>query len=444
MKCLGNENGQALILAAVGLSILLGFAAFATDLGVVMREKRIAQTAADSAAIAGASALQSGGDGTSAIAAGRADAKLNGFNNGSDGAVVTINTPVTDDSNAAFNNTGGYVEAIVSAPTSTPLINTFLHLFNPSSTYTGMTVAARSVARLGAAKGCIYTLGATGIDIDGSGGETLIDPSCGIIDDSSSSDALTLSGGAQVNVQSIGIVGGVAESGSASTDASVVTTGITYMSDPLAYLNSEAPSFSTSTCANPQINVSGNGTTVNVTAANDACYQGINVSGGATLNITNGGTMVIAGNISISGSSTVNFGPGVYYFTGQFSASGGDTANGTQGVTFFAAGPSGSYDISGGANLDLIAPTSGAYSGILFWQALGDTSTITISGGADSTLEGVIYAPNGTLNLSGGTGTNFYTDVVVDSMNLSGSASLYNYSKLSSASDPIQALELVE
>lgn len=453
MKSLGNERGQTLVLATISLTALLGFAALGTDVGVHLRDKRMAQTAADAAAIAAASALDAGGNEAAATAAGQRDASLNGFTDGSNGTVVTINTPVTDDPNPAFNNVAGVVEATVSQPVSTPFINTFIHLFNPGSTFTGLTVGARAVARLAPGNACIYTLGTSGIDIDGSGGETLIDKHCGIIDDSSSSNALTLTGGAQVNVATIGIVGGISDTIGA-TDASVVNTGIAYVSDPLAYLDSEEPSSSTTglTCANDPklgggtLSVAPTGALPTGSLVPTACYTGLTASGGSTLSITNPGVVVVTGDITISGSSTIDFGPGLYVFTGKFTSSGGDTAAGSN-VTFYAAGTGSSYNISGSANLNLSAPTStstGTYPGILFWQAEGNTNQITVSGGSTSTVNGVIYAPNANLNLSGNTGTQFNTDIVVDSLSLSGSANLGNYSSLTSVTDPIKALQLAE
>lgn len=444
VKSLGNENGQTLVFATISLTALLGFAAMATDIGVQLRDRRMAQTAADAAAIAAASALDAGGNEAAATAAGQRDASLNGFTNNSNGTVVTINTPVTDDSNPAFNGVPGIVEATISQPLSTPFINTFMHLFNPGSTFTGLTIGARAVARLAPANACIYTLGTSGIDIDGSGGETLIDRHCGIIDDSSSSNALTLTGGAQVNVATIGIVGGISDTIGA-TDASVVNTGIAYVSDPLAYLDSEEPSSSTTglTCANdPQVT-----TTKTISPSGPvACYSGLTVSGGATLGITNPGVVLVNGDLTMSGNSTINFGSGLYIFTGKFTASGGDTAAGSN-VTFYAAGTSSSYNLSGGAHLNLSAPTSsstGTYPGILFWEAEGNTNPLTVSGGSTSTVNGVIYAPNANLNLSGNTGTQFNADIVVDSLSLSGSSSLGNYSSLTGVSDPIKALQLAE
>ena len=54
MKFLRNENGQTLVLTALCMTAMLGFMALALDVGLLFRARRNMQTAADSAAIAGA------------------------------------------------------------------------------------------------------------------------------------------------------------------------------------------------------------------------------------------------------------------------------------------------------------------------------------------------------------------------------------------------------
>lgn len=54
MNRLKEESGQVLVMTALSITVLLGFMAFATDVGLLLRERRMLQTAADSAAIAGA------------------------------------------------------------------------------------------------------------------------------------------------------------------------------------------------------------------------------------------------------------------------------------------------------------------------------------------------------------------------------------------------------
>src|SRR3984893_18866767 len=64
-----NEAGQAVVFTAAAWVVLMGFAGLAIDMGVMRHDKRLQQTAADAAAIAGASNLSFGG-----IAAGAQDA----------------------------------------------------------------------------------------------------------------------------------------------------------------------------------------------------------------------------------------------------------------------------------------------------------------------------------------------------------------------------------
>ena len=56
-----KEAGQSIILLALALVVLLGFMGFGIDMGILRYEKRIEQTAADAAALAGANNLGYGG-----------------------------------------------------------------------------------------------------------------------------------------------------------------------------------------------------------------------------------------------------------------------------------------------------------------------------------------------------------------------------------------------
>ena len=54
MKKLKDESGQVLVVVALSMTTLLGFVGFATDVGVMLHERRIAQSVADGAAIGAA------------------------------------------------------------------------------------------------------------------------------------------------------------------------------------------------------------------------------------------------------------------------------------------------------------------------------------------------------------------------------------------------------
>src|SRR5947208_10449061 len=81
-----NQAGQVLIGTAAAMVVLLGFAGLAIDMGTLRYQKRLQQTAADAAAIAGASNLAAGGVKAGGVSA----ASTNGFtDNGGDVANCT-------------------------------------------------------------------------------------------------------------------------------------------------------------------------------------------------------------------------------------------------------------------------------------------------------------------------------------------------------------------
>src|ERR1700758_366242 len=56
-----KQAGQALVLTSTALVVLMGFVGLGIDMGMLRYQKRLQQTAADAAAIAGASNLAWGG-----------------------------------------------------------------------------------------------------------------------------------------------------------------------------------------------------------------------------------------------------------------------------------------------------------------------------------------------------------------------------------------------
>src|SRR6266446_580249 len=116
-----NQSGQVLIGTAVAMVVLAGFAGLAIDMGTLRYQKRLQQTAADSAAIAGAQNLEFG-SGVTVGAQGAA--AQNGYTDNNSGAGC-VNAAVGCISVAvnALGSTGGpltgphagdpkYVEAI--------------------------------------------------------------------------------------------------------------------------------------------------------------------------------------------------------------------------------------------------------------------------------------------------------------------------------------------
>src|ERR1700733_5544219 len=198
MKRLNDESGQAIMMTALCMTCFFGFIALATDVGIMFHEKRLLQIAADSAAIAGALEVNYYPAGITAAA--QAASARNGFTNGFNGATVTVNPPPLYGPHAGVQ---GYVEVIVSQIQPT----FFMKFFGISS----MTPTVRAVAQNGgSAFGCVYILAPTGsATMELQGSFDVSTPNCGVIVDSSDSDALDFTGGAgTLTAGSVGVVGG--------------------------------------------------------------------------------------------------------------------------------------------------------------------------------------------------------------------------------------------
>ena len=407
MKILHDESGQTLIFVALSRTFLLGVVGMATDVGTLLHDRRNLQIAADSAAIAGAVEENINPAAANVQAAGQRAATQNGITNGSNGAVVTINTPPASGPHAGA---AGYVEAIVTQ--TEPVF--FMKLFS----FTSMNVGARAVAFNGAKnQGCMLALNPTASDtIHLQGSFDVSAPGCAVIDDSNASDALVFTGGGgTLTAGSVGVVGGATGATGDSTPAPV--TGIAPESDPLA--NLPAPTYNAASCTAPPT-----GTTWGPATA--------------------GGTVCYSGDISVKNAVTMS--AGTYVFPGTLDFSGNGSLTGT-GVTLYFPGPNGTLGGPGNGNttLNLTAPTSGTYNGILIYQDPSDTNTGEFNGTPITNLTGIIYMPNAELEISGNTTVNLDTDLIIGSLYDKGNATINmtDYSQTVTNS-PLKSVALVE
>jgi uncharacterized membrane protein len=161
----GGRRGQIIPLVAVFLTMLLGAAALAVDVGYLRYQQRIEQTAADSAAVAGATELQYGD--TAFATAARTDSAANGFTNNGGTIVVTVNNPPATGPNAGKANA---VEVIVTAKYATFFENVFKMSL--------ATVSSRAVVvNVNRTDECFYLLGTGSSNIDS---DTLTSTTCGL------------------------------------------------------------------------------------------------------------------------------------------------------------------------------------------------------------------------------------------------------------------------
>jgi hypothetical protein len=150
-----REAGQTLAIVGLALVVLLIAAGFAIDMGYLRYERRLAQMAADSAAIAGAAACVADSGCANLNSEGQTNASYNGFTNGQQQTTVEVNTPPWT-SGDPYNGSPNYVEAVV-----TRNVPTFFARILGTS-FSSIPISARAVATLGPGKSCVYTTAPTG------------------------------------------------------------------------------------------------------------------------------------------------------------------------------------------------------------------------------------------------------------------------------------------
>ena len=389
--------------------VLMGFAGMGIDMGYLRYMRRIMQAATDSAAVAGAAELNYG----DVTAAARADAATDGFTNGSRGTSVTVNNPPLS---GPHQGNPSYVEVIVAQEQPT----FFMKVLGIDS----HMVSTRAVAYSGTSGACIYSIDPSVSSAFSVSGNADLNAQCGILDNSNnSSAALVTNGGGCLSAKYIGVVGQFKNDSSCAPSPNPAS-GIAPFSDPLAYL--QPP---------------------NVGNCN---YNSVSISGG-TQTLYPG---VYCGGINISGGSTdITFSPGTYIINGGgLSVSGGANVNGN-GVFFYLTGTSTSFkgvSITGGSASALIAPPSGTYRGILFFQDRAITggssgANSNIAGGSGLTVQGTLYFPTTTLSYSGTSTNAAYTILVADVVKITNNTYFPDtYSTDPNGFSPIHGAVLVE
>lgn len=374
------QRGAIAVLTALLLPMLLGFMALALDVGYVLLNRNRMQVAADAAALVAAGARQHGQDINTAQALALHAAQANGFTQGLDQTVVTVAIP--PGGTAAFAADTQYVRVTVSQP-----VNAFLAwVFGITRT---ATAASAVGGPAGSSQPCLLSLAsaASGALVV-QGNSVVTANNCGIFVNSSSNTAMQVSGNVTVTANPIQVVGNYTAIGNVTI--SPVATGAAASANPFTSL--AVPPFAGCTFTN--YTRTGNGSLV----------------------LTPG---TYCGGISITGNHAVQFSAGTYVLYGggmQFSGNIAPIVG--SGVTFFNSGNGSTYpyralNLAGNVSLNLSAPTSGLYSGLLFMQDPLNTLAANIVGNSGAVLAGNLYFPQSNLTLTGNSGTAIPTGSVV-------------------------------
>ena len=376
-----DTRGATAVILAITMSAMVGLAGLGVETGLWFSEKRQYQTAADAAAVSGAFLLAAADStGTPCYTSGncltgiRALGTTMANNNGYAASTTPPNTITITQGNwngSAYTANGlplNAVKAVITEQKDPGLAGVYLP---------NVTIGASSVAQVinnFAGGGCVLSLAKTGSGaINLSGNASVNMTGCVVAANSSNSCALTDGGSSTLTVSDIYTVGGYCLGGSTTftTDGLVPVTGGAPVPDPFA---SMFPS-------NPSMPVS--------------CAGASNLPGGTSFSP---GTYK---KVMLTGNSIYTFATGTYYICGNFSAGGNTTIDtGPGGSTFVVEG---SISMAGNATGTLAAPTSGTYSGILFYQPGNSSNQTSFTMAGNSTLiaTGAIYLPGGNITYTG-------------------------------------------
>lgn len=357
-----RQAGQALVLASFGITVFMLAAGLAIDMGYLRYQKRRMQSAADSAAIAGAAELNYG----DVTCAANVDSSDNGFTDSTaigscSGATSTTGTATVTVSCStglqgpfgACNSaaSGPYVQVIVSQ--QEPLF--FMHII-PNITLP--TVSAKAIAALGSANpGCMYALGTNGGITAGGPAASAMDieaENCAVLTDG----PLTVANDIVkfIHAEGIGYVGAY-DGGAGNPYIVPAPQQVAPVADPLAYLQTEIPSGGgTGSCSG------GNGSVITCTPG--SYPSGITITASKNNVIVSGsfGSVTSSGPAG-SSSLNVSFSPGFYSLGGNLTIV-GSTTTGDGTINGMVTGYSVTFYTYGSAALAINAGTnaSGPYT----------------------------------------------------------------------------------
>jgi len=275
----------------------------------------------------------------------------------------------------------------------------------------GATMAAESTAMaVGYGDFCVLALektSTTGISVTGNTNTTL---GCGMASNAQGSSAISVTGSGTVAATSLMAVGKIAVGGNGSVGSSELMPYSMAQADPFAGLPDPVVPGGCNTSLSTQPNA-------NLQIANPSgtvCYTSMSLKG--TVNFAAGTYIINGGGLTINANATIT-GSGVVFILTSSSAA---TNPGSIGMV----------TVNGNATLNLTAPTSGTYAGILFYQdrraALVNQAN-DISGNSSSTLQGAIYFAGQKVKFTGNSGLNTNClQIVARQVEFTGSSTVTN------------------
>lgn len=383
-----QRSGGIAMVTALTFPIFTGMVGLATDTVQWAWIKRTTQRQADSGALAGAFALSQARDVVTTV---KADLARNAN-------YPLTETPLIENAPVAGPLAGNdrAVRVVLATDVSLP----FSRLFRTGP----LRITSEAVAQVvGLGEYCAISLEPTavaGIEMTGS---ATVDLNCGMITNSPAAIAVSAGGSSEITASPVAAVGGVPASNNYSDGTKLFPYSVP-QADPYADLTDPTIFSSTNT---------GNVNSNQTRTLSPGNYRGMDLKGNVTLS------------------------SGTYYVDGgSFSVGAGANVTGS-GVTIVLtsrtpgnANSIATVNMNGGARVNLAAPTSGAFSGVLFYQdrrAPLVNQANKINGNSSSRLQGAIYFPSQEVEFTGNAGMDIRCiQLVARRLKFSGSSTITN------------------
>jgi hypothetical protein len=385
MKYTQHQKGQALVLVVLGIVGLIALVALAIDGGNAFMNRRHAQAAADSAALAAALAKINNQDWN---ASGLARAASNEFYNDGVHDTVTVVNPPGAGCNGVVGPYAGnneYIQVIINSN-----VNTFFaQIVGVAQTHS--CVESISRAKPSVTTPIVFGNGMVSLNphackafwVHGTADTTVIGSGVFVNSDCATGafQAFDQSGNATITAPGICVVGGATYSAGDVSPAPQTGCG-TKLPYPPEYIW-------------PQPSCSVNG--------------------------TNSGGILTPGNIPgswIGGDITLQ--PGTYCISGDVKINANSNISGTGVLLYFMDG---GLTINGGAQVNLSSQTNGSYAGLLIYLPLTNSNTVQLNGNGNSAFTGTILAPASEIQVNG-TSSNYgyHSQIIGYTIDLSGTA----------------------
>lgn len=380
-----SESGQAIVLIVVALIAMLAVTGLVVDGGMAYADRRQAQNAADSAALAAAHAKVRG---ENAYGAAYEAAAQNGYDNDGAESVVEIHNPPIS---GPYTNNKEYIQVVITSHVDTffapvvnvrQLTNSVEAISRAKPSQWGPIMYGYSVISLAPTSNCLnrkafWLHGQATLRLEGGGlFVNSKDRTCAFLQQGNGSLML-------MDQSPVNIVGG----------ASIQKIDLIKRLAFSAYASRGRPDWDRGTPFLPSTGASPLSYPPPFVLPKPGC-------GSKVATVSENGTSMTSGNWDddFPPDGVTDLESGIYCINGDFRVNGNHTLRGENVVLYVEHG---SVHFNGGATIELSAPGSGPFKGLLLYLPIDNQKTVVLNGNSKSQIRGTILAPGSLIRITG-------------------------------------------